>query len=134
MRVRAGRAKCSTLGEQFSGSFGANLSFLETIWDFLLFFLTIFVFMAYLIALWSIITDLFRDRTMSGWVKAIWLLFLIFVPFLTALVYLIARGSGMAERTAAVQRNAQQSGGVRSAKDQGIEFHTSQLAVCVSIN
>lgn len=54
----------------------------------------------------SIITDLFRDRNIGGLAKAIWLLFLVFLPFLTALVYLIARGRGMSER--ATQR-AQQS-------------------------
>jgi hypothetical protein len=47
--------------------------------------------------LFYILADLFRDRELSGWWKAIWIVFLIFMPFLTALVYLIARGSGMAE-------------------------------------
>lgn len=72
--------------------------FWTQIWDAIWWFLTIFVFVAYLMALFSIITDLFRDRDLSGWAKAVWFLFLIFLPFLTALVYLIARGSGMAER------------------------------------
>lgn len=72
--------------------------FWTQIWDAIWWFLTIFVFIAYLMALFSIITDLFRDRELSGWAKAIWFIFLIFLPFLTALVYLIARGSGMAER------------------------------------
>lgn len=74
------------------------LMFWTQIWDAIWWFLTIFVFIAYLMALFSIITDLFRDRELSGWAKAIWFIFLIFLPFLTALVYLIARGSGMAER------------------------------------
>jgi uncharacterized membrane protein len=82
--------------------------FLAHIWDFIWMFFTIFVFFAWLMALFSIIGDLFRDRALSGWAKAVWLLFLIFVPFLTALVYLIARGSGMAER-AASQAKAQKS-------------------------
>ncbi len=83
--------------------------FLAHIWDFIWMFFTIFVFFAWLMALFSIIGDLFRDRALSGWAKAVWLLFLIFVPFLTALVYLIARGSGMAERAASqakAQKNA----------------------------
>jgi len=82
--------------------------FLSNVWDFIWMFFTIFVFFAWLMALFSIIGDLFRDRLLSGWAKAVWLLFLIFVPFLTALVYLIARGSGMADRAAAqakVQRS-----------------------------
>lgn len=76
------------------------MSFLSSIWDFIWFFVTIFVFMAYLMALFSIISDLFRDRNLNGFLKAVWLLFIIFIPFLTALVYLIVRGSGMAERSA----------------------------------
>lgn len=73
-------------------------SFWATIWDTIWWFLTIFIFVAYLMALFSIITDLFRDRKLGGVAKAIWLLFLIFLPFLTALAYLIVRGGGMAER------------------------------------
>lgn len=82
--------------------------FLSNVWDFLWMFFTIFVFFAWLMALFTIIGDLFRDRELSGWAKAVWLLALIFVPFLTALVYLIARGKGMAERAGA-QAKAQQA-------------------------
>lgn len=85
------------------------MSFWSTIWDTIWWFITIFVFIAYLMALFSIITDLFRDRKMNGWLKAVWLIFLMFVPFLTALVYLITRGSGMADRSAAVQKNTEQA-------------------------
>jgi len=48
--------------------------------------------------LFSIVADIFRDHTLNGGAKAVWLIFLIFVPFLTALVYLIARGPDMARR------------------------------------
>lgn len=48
-----------------------------------------------LLALFSIISDLFRDRELSGGVKAVWLLFLLVMPVITALVYLVVRGSGM---------------------------------------
>ena len=57
-----------------------------------------FAFVAYLMVLFTILVDLFRDDQLNGWWKAIWVIFLIFVPFLTALVYLIARGRGMALR------------------------------------
>ena len=70
----------------------------------------VFVFFAYLMVLFSIIGDLFRDSELNGWVKAIWIIFLIFVPFLTALIYLIARGNGMTKRglaQAAEQRKLQ---------------------------
>lgn len=76
----------------------------STIWDALWWLLSIFIFVAYLMALFSIISDLFRDRELSGIAKAVWLLFLIFLPFLTALAYLIVRGQGMAERSAAQAR------------------------------
>jgi hypothetical protein len=60
--------------------------------------LAVFVFMAWILVLVTILSDLFRDHDLSGWAKAGWVLFLIFIPFLTALVYLIARGGGMRER------------------------------------
>ena len=81
---------------------------LSTIWDIIWWFFSIFVFVAYLMALFSIITDLFRDRQLGGVAKAIWMLFLIFLPFITAVAYLIARGKGMGER-AAQQVHAQQA-------------------------
>lgn len=83
------------------------MNFLSTMWDVIWLFLTAFVFIAYLLALFSIITDLFRDRELNGFAKAVWFLFLIFLPFLTALLYLITRGRGMAERSAAQARAAQ---------------------------
>lgn len=69
--------------------------------------LEIFVFAAWLMVLFTIIGDLFRDHGMSGWGKAAWIIFLIFLPFLGTLVYLIARGSGMQERALAAQQEAQ---------------------------
>ncbi|KQX05328.1 MULTISPECIES: SHOCT domain-containing protein [unclassified Leifsonia] len=67
-------------------------------WDIVWIFFWSFAFIAYLMALFAIIGDLFRDHKLSGWWKAVWIIFLLFVPFLTALIYLIARGQGMAER------------------------------------
>lgn len=58
----------------------------------------IFFFFAYLVVLFQIVGDLFRDRNTGGFAKALWVLFLIAVPLLTAIIYLIARGKGMAER------------------------------------
>jgi hypothetical protein len=53
--------------------------------------------------------DLFRDHTLSGWAKAAWVFFLIFVPFITALIYLIARGQGMRDRAVAQQAELQKA-------------------------
>ena len=69
------------------------------LWSLVAWFFWVFVFVAYLMVLFSILGDLFRDHTLSGGWKAVWVIFLIFVPFLTALVYLIARGSGMQKRS-----------------------------------
>ena len=88
--------------------------------------LEIFVFAAWLMVLFSIVGDLFRDHGMSGWGKAAWIVFLIFVPFLGTLIYLIARGSGMRERALAQQQEAQkqidayvrQTAGEGSAADE----------------
>lgn len=79
----------------------------DTLWDWFLVLLFWFLFVAYLLILWQILTDLFRDRDLNGWAKAAWVLFLVLFPFLTALVYLIARGRGMGERQAAALHHAQ---------------------------
>lgn len=67
--------------------------------DFFWFLLWCFYFIAYLYVVIAIITDLFRDHELNGWVKALWIIALVFVPFLTAIVYVIGRGRGMAQRT-----------------------------------
>ena len=73
--------------------------FWENVWNIIWLLFWSFAFVAYLFALFAIIADLFRDQKLSGWWKALWVIFLIFVPFLTALIYVIARGRGMAERS-----------------------------------
>jgi len=60
--------------------------------------LAIFFFIIWVWIVITILMDLFRDHEMSGWGKAAWCLFLIVIPVLASLVYLIARGSGMRER------------------------------------
>src|SRR4249919_340949 len=75
--------------------------------DFFWLLIWSFFFVIYLMILFQIIVDLFRDRDLSGWWKALWVIFLIIFPFLAALVYLIARGKGMAERRAGEMQQAQ---------------------------
>src|SRR5689334_16705888 len=100
---------------------------MDSFWEFFWFIISFFLLMAYLMVLFQIITDLFRDKDTSGWVKAVWIFFLIFLPILTSLVYLIARGRQMTERNIAsaqaVQRAQEDyirsvSGGGASASDQ----------------
>jgi hypothetical protein len=69
-------------------------------WEFFWLLVAAFVFFAYLMMLFSIFADIFRDHELGGWGKALWSLFLVFAPFLGVLVYLIARGGGMARRSA----------------------------------
>jgi type VI protein secretion system component VasK len=84
------------------------------LWGWVAWFFWFFVFFAYLMVLFSIIGDLFRDDSVNGWLKAVWIIFLIFVPFLTALIYLIARGSGMQKRS------IEQAQAIRAQQDQYI--------------
>lgn len=83
------------------------MDFLSNVWNYVWFFFTIMIFVGYLMALFSVISDLFRDRDLSGGWKAVWIVLLLFFPLITMLVYLIARGKGMGERAqqqAAAQR------------------------------
>ena len=66
--------------------------------DFFWILLWAFVLGCYLVVLFQVLVDLFRDEDLSGWGKAVWVIFLIIVPFLSVLIYVIARGRGMAER------------------------------------
>ena len=75
----------------------------QVLWSMLYFF---FLF-AFIWILITILMDLFRDHSLSGWAKAGWVVLLIFLPLLGALIYLIARGGGMQER-AMKQAEAQQ--------------------------
>ena len=79
---------------------------MDNFWSVIWVVIWSFVFVAYLFVLFYILTDLFRDRELSGWWKALWIIFLIFAPYLTALVYIIARGRGMSERQVAAAREA----------------------------
>ncbi|HEX6149837.1 SHOCT domain-containing protein [Nocardioides sp.] len=67
-------------------------------WDILWFIIISYAFIAYLMLLFNILVDVFRDDGMSGFGKAGWTIFLILVPLIAALVYLIARGNDMAAR------------------------------------
>jgi hypothetical protein len=72
----------------------AAYSFLDVMW-------TMLVFFAWVIWFWLLITvfaDLFRRHDTSGWSKALWIIFVIVLPYLGVLVYLIAEHDGMADR------------------------------------
>lgn len=79
---------------------------MDSFWDFLWVIITSFLFVAYLMVMFTIIGDLFRDRETSGWVKALWIVCLFVFPLITALVYMITRGDKMADRQMAAALNA----------------------------
>jgi len=81
----------------------------SNIWDLVLVFFISFAFIAYFITLFSVVVDLFRDTSLGGFAKAIWLLFIWFVPFVTLFVYLIARGGGMAKRSSTQAQKSQEA-------------------------
>ena len=78
-------------------------------WDFFWLLVWSFFFVAFLMVLFQVFGDLFRDPDLGGWAKAAWVIGLIVFPFLLILIYLIARGSGMAQRQATAMREARQS-------------------------
>ena len=78
---------------------------MSNFWDLMWLIASTFFFIAYLIVLFHVVVDLFRDSEMSGFAKAIWIIGLVVVPLLTALIYILVRGGGMAARQrAAVQQ------------------------------
>jgi hypothetical protein len=95
----------------------ADVSFADIFWSLLWFY---FLFL-WIMILFHILGDLFRDHSLSAVTKTLWVLFLVFLPFLAALVYLLTRGKGMAERAAARQQQAQEQfeGYVRSVATPG---------------
>lgn len=107
-----------------------------SIWNALWLVIVTFVFVSILMALFSVIADLFRDHEMSGWGKAAWIVVLVLFPLIGLLVYVIARGPGMAERSqrenAAAQaefdqyvRDVSGGGGAASELERASALHTA---------
>jgi len=81
----------------------ADISLVDVLWSMVVFF---FLFIWIMILL-QVLLDLFRDHSESGGMKALWVIFIVLLPFLAVFIYLIARGKGMAERNAALQKSSQ---------------------------
>src|SRR6201999_2954022 len=77
-----------------------------TFGDLLLMVFEIFLFVVWVWILFTIIADLFRNHDMAGWLKGVWIILLVFIPYITALVYLIVYGSEMRERQLRAQAEA----------------------------
>ena len=97
--------------------FAADYPFLNIVW-------TMIIFFAWVCWIWmmiSILSDVFRRRDISGWGKAGWTVFLIAIPFIGALIYLISNSEGMADRNVRqVQaQQAEMDDYVRSVASEG---------------
>jgi ABC-type multidrug transport system fused ATPase/permease subunit len=96
-------------------------------------FWTIFEVFLWVIWFWILITvfiDIFRSSDLSGWGKALWFLFVLFIPLIGVLVYLIARGGSMQERAAqqAQQQDAQARAYIQQAATGAPANTADQLA------
>lgn len=76
---------------------------MSNFWDLVWLMFGTFFFISYLMILFQVVADLFRDSKLGGVAKGVWIVALVFLPLLTALAYVITRGRGMAERQRAVQ-------------------------------
>ena len=85
-------------------------------WDFFWLLIWSYLFVAYLVVLFHIAADIFRDPELGGFSKALWIIGLIVAPVLVALIYLVARGRGMAERQASAAQKA------RAETDRYIQY------------
>ena len=83
--------------------FASDYPFFDVFWTIVIFF----VWVAWLMILFRILVDIFRRHDISGWGKAAWLIFVVVLPFLGVLIYLIANGDGMGKRDVENARRAQ---------------------------
>ena len=83
--------------------FAADYPFLDILWTMLIFFLWVMWFWLLIV----IIGDVFRRRDIGGGKKTIWLIFILFVPFIGVLAYVLANSDGMAERNMERARSQQ---------------------------
>lgn len=78
---------------------------MSNFWDLLWLIVSSFIFISYLLILFQIVVDLFRDPELGGGSRAIWIIGLVFLPFFTAILYVLTRGKSMSERQrASVQK------------------------------
>ena len=101
---------------------------MSNFWDTVLLILMTFVLVAYLLVLFQIIVDLFRDKNLGGFAKAVWFIALVFLPFLTALAYILFRGRGMSERQVAAVHDARAETDAYIRRIAGAKSPTEQIA------
>lgn len=100
------------------------MSLLESF--FLALYFTIFV--VWIVLLVSVFADIFRSKDLGGWAKAAWVFFLVVLPYLGVLIYLIARGSGMHERNDTRARQAQEQADAYIREVAAVPSRAEELA------
>ncbi|MSR97530.1 PLDc N-terminal domain-containing protein [Arthrobacter sp. BL-252-APC-1A] len=105
------------------------MNFFEVLWSIV----AVFFLFAYLMLLFQIFADLFRDDSMNGWVKAVWVFFLLFLPYITALVYVIARGRSMAARSAQRASESQEQAAAYIRRTAGTQNAAEQISSAKSM-
>ncbi|ALV46086.1 hypothetical protein MB46_11930 [Arthrobacter alpinus] len=105
------------------------MQFFEVFWSITVAFL----FLAYLILLFQIVGDIFRDSSLSGIFKAIWIFFLLVTPYISALIYIIVRGNGMTERAVKAANAAQQQGEEYLRRVAGTQSPVDQIQAAKSL-
>jgi len=93
--------------------------------------LYLFLWVMWFFLLFKVITDLFRDHSLNGWAKAGWLVFVILLPYLGVLVYLIVRGRSMHERDAKLAKDSEAAFRQyvqEAAKSEGSSAGTSHVS------
>lgn len=106
--------------------FNDNGSFLLALFEFFLFF-------AWFMCLFWVLGDIFRSKDLGGWGKTLWVIFVILIPWLGILVYLIARGKGMQERQLDQAREAQAAQASYIQSVAGSTTATDQIASAKSL-
>ncbi|MGO4301570.1 hypothetical protein [Leifsonia sp. RAF41] len=98
-------------------------------WDFIVWSFWFYLVIVCISIFIRVIIDVFRDPELNGWAKALWILFLVFVPFLAAFIYLIARGGRMAQRSAAGAVQAQEASNqyIRSVAGSGASSPAGEI-------
>lgn len=107
----------------------------NTFWEILVWSFWIFIWISAVMIWFRCVFDLFSDKTLSGWGKAGWALVLIFLPWIGALIYLIARGKSMGERQMAAISDAQarQEDYIKQVAAQGASSPADQIASAKSL-
>jgi len=102
-------------------------------WDVFWLMIWAFVFIAYLMVLFQVVADIFADKSLNGLAKAVWVLALVLVPWLTALIYLIVRGKGMTQRQGAAVTAQRQAADDYIRSVAGVQSPAEQIAQAKSL-